>query len=92
MIYPFNTENFKEAWSIWKAYKKEQFKFIYKPIGEQVTLKSLSEDSGHNEDLAIQMINHSIACGYRGIFPIKTRIQNNKPKTLFELMTDSYGK
>jgi hypothetical protein len=92
MIYPFNSDNFLQVWEYWKAYKKEQFKFTYKPIGEQVALKSLSEDSGHNEDLAIQMIYHSMACGYRGVFPIRTRIQSNKPKTLFEQMTESYGK
>ena len=89
IILPFNTESFREMWAIWKAYKKEQFRFSYKPIGEQAALKALGEDSGNNEELAIQMINRAMANGYRGIFPIKTF---NKPKTIFQQLTEQYGK
>ena len=90
VVYPFNSSRFEDAWLVWKAYKKEQFKFTYKPIGEQAALKALGEDSGNNEELAVQMINRAMANGYRGIFPIKTNIQTNKPKTIFEQMTDNY--
>lgn len=73
IIMPFNSAEFNQVWNLWKEYKKQQFRFTYKPIGEQVALKALGEDSGNNEDLAIQMINRAMANGYRGIFPIKTQ-------------------
>ena len=93
IIMPFNSDTFLECWQLWKNYKKEQFNFRYKPIGEQVALKALGEDSGNNEDLAIQMINRAMANGYRGIFPIKTNLINNgKPKTLFEQLTEARNK
>lgn len=73
IIYPFSSSRFEDTWLMWKAYKKEQFRFTYKPMGEQAALKALGEDSDHNEELAIQMIYRAMACGYRGIFPIKTQ-------------------
>lgn len=91
IIYPFTSDNFMAAWELWKAYKKEQFRFTYKFIGEQATLKSLSEDSGHDEEIAIKMINMAIANGWRGIFPIKT-ILINKPKSIFEQISQQYEK
>jgi len=93
MIYPFNSDNFLQVWEYWKAYKKEQFKFTYKPMGEQAALKALGEDSGYNEELAVQMINRAMANGYRGIFPIKTNLINNgKQKSLFEQLTEARNK
>lgn len=73
IIMPFNSTEFNQVWNLWKEYKKQQFNFRYKPIGEQVALKALGEDSGNNEYLAIQMIHRAMASGYRGIFPIKTQ-------------------
>lgn len=93
IIYPFSSSRFEDTWLIWKAYKKEQFNFRYKPIGEQVALKALGEDSGYDEELAVQMINRAMANGYRGIFPIKTNLINNgKPKSLFEQLTEARNK
>lgn len=93
IIYPFTSDNFMAAWELWKAYKKEQFRFTYKFIGEQATLKSLSEDSGHDEDVAIQMINRAIASGYRGIFPIKILNKTEtKQKSIFEQISQQYEK
>ena len=44
IIMPFNSDTFRECWQLWKNYKKGQFNFRYKPIGEQVALKALGED------------------------------------------------
>lgn len=89
IIYPFQTENFRQAWELWRAYKKEQFKFTYKPIGEQASLKALSEDSGHDEEIAIKMIHMAMANGWKGLFPIKTIV---KPITIFEQLKQNYGR
>jgi len=69
IIYPFQTEKFIKFWDIWKQYKKEQYKFTYKSeISEQAALKKLSKDSDNNEQTALEIIENSIANGYKGLF------------------------
>jgi len=71
IIHPFETENFLKAWQLFKDFKKQQFKFRYKPIGEQAALKDVDDLSNHNEELAIRIIYQSIKKGWRGLFAIK---------------------
>lgn len=79
VIFPFNSETFYEMWNLWKQYKKEQFRFTYKGvISEQAALKKLSEDSGHNEEIAIKMIEQAIAFGWMGIFELKNNINGKQ--------------
>lgn len=75
IIFPFNTEKFRIAWGAWKQYKKEQHKFTYKgEHSEQIALKELSEKSNHNETTAINIIQQSIANGWKGLFQLKNNI------------------
>jgi len=76
IIYPFDSGNFLKYWDYWKSFKKEQFKFIYKPIGEQGALKDLSELSKGKEKIAIKIIEQSICKGWKGFFEIKTNYEN----------------
>jgi len=87
IVYPFSSSQFEDAWLMWKAYKKEQFRFTYKFMGEQAALKALGEDSGYNEELAVQMINRAMANGYRGIFPIKGIV---KQSSIFDQLSERY--
>lgn len=67
--YPFESENFMHYWSMWKEYKKKELRFNFKTtISEQMALNSLKKKSGNNEDIAIEIIEHSISCGYKGLF------------------------
>lgn len=76
VIYPFNDQDFIDAWQLWKDYKKEQFRFTYKgTISEQAALKQLSDKSGNNKMVAIWIIRASIANGWMGLFK-----QNNNDK------------
>lgn len=77
VISPFQAP-FKEPWEKWKAFKKEQFRFTYKPIGEQAALDDLFEMSAGNESMAEAIIKQSIKNGWRGLFDIKQ--QNNGAK------------
>lgn len=72
---PFESKNFSEAWELWKRFKKQQFNFTYKPIGEQGALKELIELSYGNEETAIAIIHQSIKKGWKGLFELKN--QNN---------------
>jgi hypothetical protein len=74
IIYPFDSENFKQIWEHWKTYKKEQHKFIYKTaMTEQAALKHLGELSGQDELSALLIIQQSIANGWKGFFELKNQ-------------------
>lgn len=68
---PFS-ENFMPHWELWRAFKKEQFKFTYKPIGEQMAIDGLFEMAGGNEAMAFAIIKQSIKQGWKGFFDLKT--------------------
>jgi uncharacterized protein YdaU (DUF1376 family) len=72
VVYPFDSENFKKWWSIWKEYKKKEHRFNYKTkISEQAALKKLSHLSGGNESKAAAIIEQSISEGWKGFFELK---------------------
>ena len=71
IIYPFGDKDFLDMWDIWKKFKKEQFRFIYKPIGEQTALKNLGELSLQNKEIAMKIIVQSISNGWKGFFTLK---------------------
>jgi hypothetical protein len=72
---PWNDKVFIEAWKLWKDYKKQQFRFTYKEIGEQAALKDLADLSKGDMNTAIQIIHQSIKKSWKGFFALK---QNNK--------------
>lgn len=79
VIFPFDSENFKTYWDYWKEYKSKEFKFKYKSvISEQAALKKLSEMADGNEDIAIKIIEQSIAQTWKGFFDLKTDNQINR--------------
>lgn len=70
VILPWDTDTFAEAWDQWRVYKKSEHKFWYKNPGmEQASLHNLQNISGGSEATAIAIIGHSIANGYKGLFP-----------------------
>ena len=86
-----NTNNFSQDflvdWKIWIDYKKTNFKFEYKTIeSEQTAFNHLYKLSNENQSTAREIINVSIANGYKGLFELKTN-QNAKP-TNQQLMHD----
>jgi len=78
---PFS-ESFIQVWEQWKDYKKTSHRFSYKTIdSENIALAQLAKTSQGNEEFAIEMIHHSIAQGYKGIFaPDKSKQQTNGTK------------
>lgn len=71
IIYPFDSE-FLEYWELWKQYKKEQFKFVYKSkISEQASLNKLVKLSKGDKKIAMQIIEESMANGWQGFFELK---------------------
>ena len=71
IIFPFDSDEFKEVWDLWMKFRAENKWIKYKKIGMQAALNKLSEISNGNEQEAIKIINNSIANSYRGFFEIK---------------------
>jgi hypothetical protein len=84
IIFPFTSLEFIKFWDLWKEYKQKEFKFKYKSaISEQASLKSLNDLSGGQEQIALKIIEQSIANNWKGFFKLKnnndgTNKQNNK--------------
>ena len=78
LVYPFTDEVFLNRWESWKKYKSEQFKFKYKHSGEQAALKNIGELSRGNVEVALAIIQQSMAHGWKGLFELKT---GNQPTT-----------
>lgn len=81
---PFFSNEFIEIWEAWKDYKKKEFKFTYKTSqSELAALNGLVTLSNGNEDIAIKIINQSLANGWKGLFNLKEdakRTSNNTRK------------
>jgi len=84
LVFPFTDEVFLNRWEAWKVYKKEQFKFSYKHSGEQAALKNVGELSRGNLEVALAIIQQSMANGWKGFFELKGG--SNNPQTPAEAL------
>jgi uncharacterized protein YdaU (DUF1376 family) len=76
-IYPFS-ENFMQHWDEWKAYRFQQHKFKYKsPSSEQSAFNLLVKKANQNESLAIDILNYTMAHGWKMFVLPKT--DKNEP-------------
>lgn len=72
VIMPFTSDNFIKYWDLWKDFKKKQFKFTFAtPQSEQAALKDLVRISNGMETMAIEIIEQSLAKGWKGLFELK---------------------
>ena len=70
---PYDSETFIKYWDLWKDYKKKQLKFTYAtPQSEQAALNDLVKLSKGKEQTALQIIEQSMAKGWKGFFELKT--------------------
>ena len=89
MELPFNSEEFIDTWNDWIEYKYLEFKFKYKSSQSMnASLKKLVRLSGNNEQVAIEIIEESMANGWKGFFKLK---EETKPISLAEKMRKQYG-
>jgi hypothetical protein len=83
VVLPFKSQEFKEQWQQWKEYRQAAFDKQYGTISERVSLKKLVELSEDNEAKAIEIIEESIANGWKALFPLNKSERkfayNNKP-------------
>ena len=75
IILPYQTEKFRAAWELWKKYRAEQHRFVYKPLSEQSALIALKRIS-NDENEAITVIQQSIENSWKGLFPVSNKKMN----------------
>jgi hypothetical protein len=95
VMLPFESEEFVNYWEMWKEFKRKQFKFTYAtPQSEQAALKDLVKLSNGDEQIALQIIEQSLAKGWKGFFALKnetnaTGISNNHKPSFSEREWDA---
>lgn len=83
----FTGSEIEEAWDSWKEFKQVQYKFKYKTLkSEQAAFDELVSLSANNVHTAIQIINQSMAKGWKGLFPLKSEPTNGsiRKKSAYE--------
>ena len=66
-------------WDKWKKYKKDEFGFKYKSdVSEQAAKSELLNLSNSYIEIAIKIIDQSIANGWKGFFKLKTDGRNKQ--------------
>jgi len=87
----------EEYWNRWKKYKKDEFRFAYKSEdSENSAKKELISLSDNNAEIAVKIIEQSIANGWKGFFKLKSNGTNKKTggvtnEQLAELLAEKYG-
>ena len=71
-----------DAWELWKAFRKEQFRTTYKPLGEAAAISKLLRISNNNKENQAKIIQQSIENGWKGLFELKTEKQTKVEKIL----------
>lgn len=73
----------KAALRDWIAYKKER-REPYKPTGFKALITKMENlEKATGADGVVDAISNSMACGYKGIFPAKSKTGDNQPKKGF---------
>ena len=69
VVLPFESEEFKEAWEMWKEYKKEVWHFTFKShLSEQAMLRKLSRMAEGDEEECLNIIEYSMGNQWQGLF------------------------
>ena len=79
-IWNGNSEKFKLIWQNWIDYKTQR-KEKYVPIGERAAIKNLFKISKGDIKIAEEIINHSIAQGWKGLFELKNNENGQQTKS-----------
>lgn len=80
---PFVAEEYREVWQMWIEYRKEINNNYKSEKSEKIGYEQMVKKSGDNPEVAKQMIEDSIASGYKGMFAPKTNNnaqRNNYPQ------------
>jgi len=79
---PFNGK-FSGKWKDWKEYKSKEHRFKFKSEkSEEASLRSLVKLSNNREEIAIEIIEQSMAHGWAGFFELKNNLNGKQNKRI----------
>jgi 5'-3' exonuclease len=78
VVWPFDSDQFMNAWQEWEADRRERRVKPYTTRGLQTALHRLQQISEYNEGIAIRIISQSIANGWQGLFPLDNKRGNHQ--------------
>jgi 5'-3' exonuclease len=78
VVWPFDSDQFMNAWKEWEADRRERRVKPYTTRGLQTALHRLQQISEYNEGIAIRIISQSIANGWQGLFPLDNKRGNHQ--------------
>ena len=77
-------DKYEQLWSDWKQYKKDQHNFNYKSEKSEIlAVNELLKLSGNNYEVAVEIIERSIAKGWAGLFANENKAQQQKDINIF---------
>lgn len=78
---PWPGDSFKEAWTFWKDYLKEQHHLYLKSRMEKKSLAQLKKICDDDEKLAMEYLDYAEAGGYRKFFKVtKNELGGSRPE------------
>lgn len=78
---PFDQQDFRYIWKMWKEYMSEQHGILIRTRREQMSLDYLSDISTNNVDVAIGYLRFAMAHGYRKFFIVTEQAKSTPEKT-----------
>lgn len=74
--------DFQKKWQVWRDYKKKQHRFSYKSDDTEIAaLDELFRKAGNSEAVAMEILQQSIANGWKGFFELKNNFNATKNDT-----------
>lgn len=66
-----------DSWLMWCKFRETEYRLKYKQLGEAAAIAKIIKISNQDHEVQKEIIEQSMANGWRGLFPIKN---TNKPK------------
>jgi len=70
---PFDQEDFRYIWKMWKEYLREQHGILMRTRMEQASLDFLTEISENNPDRAINFIRFAMKSNWKSIYKVEEK-------------------
>jgi len=78
LVMPFDGKEFEELWATWVRERKAYEKGTYTPYAQQKALRKLERLSQGDMALAEKIINQSIENAWKGLFPFRQDVNNQR--------------
>lgn len=66
VIYPYDSDEFRYAWKLWKDYKRLDHNFKYKSIGSQQAALNTLANMSQDEEEALSIVYYTMGQGWKG--------------------------